>query len=382
MFDVIVLGLGAMGSAATYHLSRRGKRVLGLEQFTPVHEKGSSHGSSRMIRQAYFEHPAYVPLLRRAYELWERLERDRNTKLLRLTGGLMIGSPDSEVVKGSIQSARDNELPYAVLDAQEVRRRFPALNPAPSEIAVHESCAGYLRPEDCIRAHLAEAARCGATLHFEESVVNCVVDRPDEPILLTTGRGSYKSERLIIAAGAWAPHLLGDLGLPLVVTRQVMYWFEPLGGISQFFPDQFPVFVWDGRARWPFYGFPAIDGSSQGVKVAIHGSGHVCTPNTIDRKIHQEDVEGIRECIAARIPTLNGPLLAAKTCMYTMTPDGHPVIGLHPQHPGIVMAAGFSGHGFKFSSTVGEILADLATKGDTLHRIDLFSPDRFRVASR
>jgi len=382
MFDVIVLGLGAMGSAATCYLSRRGKRVLGIEQFTAAHEKGSSHGSSRIIRQAYFEHPDYVPLLLRAYELWEKLERDRDTQLLRLTGGLMIGPPESDVVKGSIQSARENNLQYAVLDAQEVRRRFPVFNPEPSEIAVYESSAGYLRPEDCIRAHLAEASRHGATLHFEESVVGFAADRPSEPIAVRTESATYKAERLIITSGAWAPHLLADLGLPLVVTRQVMCWFEPTEGISQFLPSQFPVYIWDGGARWPFYGFPAIDGSSRGVKVAIHGSSNVCTASTIDRQIHNEDIARIRERIAARIPTLNGPLLEAKTCLYTITPDGHPVIGLHPQHPGIVIAAGFSGHGFKFSNTVGEILADLADKGETHQRIGLFSPVRFRSESR
>src|SRR5271156_6447618 len=239
MIDVIVVGLGAMGSSTAYHLAQRGKRVLGLERFTPVHEKGSSHGASRIIRQAYYENPAYVPLLMRAYELWEELERLGNTKLLNITGGLMIGSPTSEVVTGSLRSAREHNLKHEVLDAVEIQRRFPPFTPKPDEMALYEFKSGYLRPEECVRQHLREAVRHGADLHFEEPMESWTADTGG-PVRVKTASGTYEAERLVICSGAWAPQLLADLGMPLVVTRQVMFWFDPLGGIDPFMPERFP----------------------------------------------------------------------------------------------------------------------------------------------
>jgi sarcosine oxidase len=377
-YDVIVAGLGGMGSAAAYQLAARGKRVLGLEKFSPAHDRGSSHGRSRIIRQAYFEDPAYVPLLLRAYELWERLERETNQDLMTLTGGLMIGHRESELVSGSVRSAEEHGLPYELLDAGEIRARFPALSPDPETVALYEEKAGFLRPEETVRAHLDRADSLGAELRFEEPVLSW--EAPPAGVRVETPEGSYDAERLVISPGAWAPQLLSDLGLPLEVERQVMYWFEPKGGLEPFLPDRFPIFIWEpDDGNW-FYGFPAQE-DERGVKAAFYRAGGVPTsPETIDREVHGEEIDFVRTYLARYVPELAGRCLDARVCMYTNTPDLHFVISLHPDHPQVAIACGFSGHGYKFCSVVGEILADLAMDGATSHPIDLFSPARLQRA--
>ncbi|HEY1947103.1 MAG TPA: N-methyl-L-tryptophan oxidase [Bryobacteraceae bacterium] len=378
MYDVIVLGLGGMGSAAAYHLASRGKRVLGLEQFGAAHSHGSSHGDSRIIRQAYHENPSYVPLAQRAYELWERLERDSGANILRKTGGLMIGLPGSKVVEGTIRSATQYNLPFQVLDAEEMRRRFPVLHPRPDELAVYEDAAGYLRPEAAIHAHLQLAARQGAELHFHEVAHAWTAHASGSRVLVKTGRATYEAERLVIAPGAWAPEILSDLQIPFDVRRHVMCWFQPTAESNQFQPDQFPIYVWDVDGRHCFYGFPATGGSMDGVKTAMHSGGEHCTAANIDREIRDADVVEIRNYLQSFIPSLNGLLLRAATCMYTLTPDEHFVVAIHPRHSQVCIAAGFSGHGFKFTSVMGEILADLAVDRRTSHPIDFLSPARFK----
>lgn len=374
-YDVIVLGLGGMGSAAAQHLAQRHKSVLGLEQFTSPHDKGSSHGSSRMIRQAYFESPAYIPLVLRAYELWEQLERDAGKKLLTITGGLILGSGQSQLVTGGIAAAQHHGIPYSVFTPTEIRERFPAISPFDDDVAVFEERAGYLFPEECIRAQLKMAAQNGAQLHFNENVTGWNFDAGH--VRMSTSQGVYESERLVITAGPWANEVLRRL-LPLKVTRQVMTWIQPQGNIEPFLSSQFPVFLCESPDGGPIgYGFPAIDGPSGGVKVAIHGSDIECTPETVDRVIHEIDCAEVIRKLRPRFPALDGEILKAQTCMYTMTPDEHFVIGQHPQFPQVSLACGFSGHGFKFASVVGEILADLATQGATKHPIAIFSPTRF-----
>lgn len=381
MFDVIVIGLGAMGSAAACHLARRGARVVGLEQFTPAHDKGSSHGRSRIIRQAYFEDPAYVPLLVRAYELWDELERSTGMQLLTTTGGAMIGRPDSHTVSGSIRSAEEHDLPHEILDASQLRRRFPPFAPADDEIALYEERAGFLVPEDCIRAHVAAATSAGADLRFGLEVESWD-GHGGRVRVVASGGEEFEGARLVITPGAWAPKLLTDLGAPMVVERQVMYWFDPIGGTAALAPETFPIYVWEAADGMQCYGFPAHDGPRGGAKVAFFRKGVETSPETIDRAVSKEEADDMRAFASARIPALGGPLLAAKTCMYTTTPDEHFVIGTHPGHDEVVIACGFSGHGFKFASVVGEILADLTLDGGTRHAIRLFDPERFRAHTR
>jgi sarcosine oxidase len=376
--DAIVIGLGGMGSAAAYHLARRGRRVLGLEQYRPGHDQGSSHGQSRIIRQAYYEDPAYVPLLLRAYDLWWQLERDAGAALLTITGGIMIGPPESRVVAGSIRSAQEHSLQHEILDAAEIRRRFPQLAPGPQIIALYERLGGVLYPEATIHAHLRLATAHGAMLRFEEPALAWEAAPSGDRVRVTTPRGNYEAARLVIAAGAWAPELLVELGLPLTVQRNVLYWFEPAGGREPFLPDRCPIYIWEAEDGSSFYGFPALPGSPAGVKVAFHNFGPYCTPATIDRQVHDPEIAHMRRWLAERIPALSrGAFVEAKTCMYTLTPDKDFVIGIHPHHPQLVIASPCSGHGYKFASVVGEILADLTIDGMTRQPIGPFTPERF-----
>jgi sarcosine oxidase len=375
MHDVIVAGLGGMGSSTAYHLAGRGKRVLGLERHTPAHDKGSSHGQSRIIRQAYFEDPAYVPLLLRAYELWEQLERETGEDLMTLTGGLMIGPPESRTFTGSKATADEYDLPYEVFDAGELKRRYPMFEPTEGTIALFEEKAGFVRPEASVKAHLNRAASMGADLRFGEEILSW--EPTASGVRVETASDVYEAERLVVTAGAWTPKLLADLGLPLEVTRQILFWFDPVGGVEPFLSNRFPVFIWEPEDGNAFYSIPAHDGPRGGVKVAFfRADGKPADPETIDREVHDDEVEFIRSYVTKYVPALDGELLYAKTCMYTNTPDEHFVISTHPDHPQAAIAAGFSGHGFKFCGVVGEILADLATEGETDHPIHLFSPIR------
>ncbi|GGT30401.1 N-methyl-L-tryptophan oxidase [Streptomyces purpureus] len=374
-YDVIVIGLGGMGSAAAHHLSARGARVLGLERYGPVHRRGSSHGGSRITRQSYFEDPAYVPLLLRAYELYETLERDTGRDIATLCGGLMAGRPDSRTVAGSLLSARTWDLPHEILDAKEIRRRFPTLTPEDDEVALHETRAGFLRPENTVAAHLQLATRAGADLHFEEPLLRWEPYR--DGVRVHTAEDTYTAGQLVVCPGAWAPRLLADLGVPFGIERQVMYWFQPDGGTGPFRPDNHPIWIWETADGVQSYGFPALDGPDQGVKVAFFRKGTVCTPDTIERTVHEHEVAAMGSHVARHAPALPGRFLKAATCMYSNTPDEHFVIARHPAHPAsVTVACGFSGHGFKFVPVVGEILADLALTGTTAHPIELFDPHR------
>jgi sarcosine oxidase len=376
-FDVIVLGLGGMGSAAAAHLASRGQKVLGFDRFSPPHDRGSSHGATRVIRQAYFEHPSYVPLLLRSYELWRDLEREGGDPLLLLCGGLMMGAPDSSVVTGSLESARRHGLPHEFFEAGEIRRRFPTFRIAGNSVALFEREAGVVFCERAVAAHLQRAARTGAEIHTEESVIDWQVT-PDAGVVVRTGRTSYFADQLVLTPGPWAPDFLADLAIPLRIERQVLYWFRPPGGVEPFLPQRFPVYVWErGDGSLP-YGFPAVDGPDGGVKVALYRKPEVemCTADSVDRRVRDDDVAGMRAAVREILPALNGGLLSATVCLYTLTPDLHFIIGNHPAYPQVKVAAGFSGHGFKFCPVVGEILADLVMEGRTAHDISLFDPQR------
>jgi sarcosine oxidase len=374
MYDVIVIGLGGMGSAAAYRLAERGQRVLGIDQYPPVHDKGSSHGGSRITRQAYFEDPAYVPLLLRAEQLWQEVESRSGRDVVHYTGGLMIGRADSRTVAGSLASARQYGLAHELLDADQLRARFPTLTPADDEIALYEDKAGFVVPEASVAAHLQLAAQAGAELHHGEPVTRWEPDVAGG-VRVHTADAVYTATRLVICPGAWASELLADLSIPFAVERQVQYWFTPHGPIEAFLPEHHPIYVWEGTENRQFYGFPGhpVDG----VKVAFFHGGAICTPQTIDRTVRPDEIDAMAAFVAPRIPDLAGTFLRAVTCMYTNTPDEHFVIARHPAHERVTVACGFSGHGFKFVPVVGEIVADLVTDGATRHPIGLFDPSRF-----
>lgn len=379
--DVIVLGLGGMGSAAAYHLAARGRRVLGLEQFTSPHDRGSSHGSTRVIRQAYFEHPSYVPLLVRAYELWQDLARRTGGSLLQLPGGLMLGPAGSSVVSGSLQSAREHGLAHEVLDAHALKRRYPQFRLTGDTVGLLEPTAGLVWCEQSVAAHLEAAARAGADLHFQEPVLGWEAASDGGSVTVTTPKGTYTADRLVVTPGPWAPQVLTDLGLPLEVTRQVLFWFQPDAGIDAFLPDRFPIYIWQRNETEAVYGFPAVEGPDGGVKVAFfhHPVHEVVTPETVDRNLRPDDESRLRAALREFLPSLDGARVRSRVCLYTTTPDHHFVICAHPRHPQVSIACGFSGHGYKFCSVVGEILADLATDGSTRHDVSRFTPERFRA---
>jgi sarcosine oxidase len=355
-FDVLVAGLGAMGSAAAFHLASRGQRVLGLDRFHPPHTHGSSHGLTRIIREAYFEHPCYVPLIQRAYELWTDLQSRAGRPLLRITGGLMIGPPGSPIHAGALSSARQHRLPHQELTAAEVRRRFPALQPTDDLAAVWEPRAGILFPESCLDAHLAAARNLGAELRFGEPMLEWT--RDGEGLRIRTDRDTYLARSLVLCLGAWAPQTLATFQpriVPLQVERQVLFWFEAARAAESFGPTHCPVHLWQAPEGEYFYGFPDL---GDGIKVARHHSGTPTTPDTLQREVTPGDEASMRRHVQRFLPAADGRFRSAAVCLYTNTPDSHFWIDRLPGHPNIVVASPCSGHGFKFASVIGEIVAD------------------------
>lgn len=375
-YDVIVVGLGGMGSAAARHLAGRGARVLGLEQFTPAHALGASHGDTRIVRMAYFEAPDYVPLLRRAYQLWDELEADIGQQLFQRTGALMIGAAESAVVRGTLASVARHDLPYELLDRAAMAQRFPQFALRPGEQAVFERNAGFVNPEVVVRAHLDLAARAGAELRFRTPVTSWQAGA--DAVVVTTADGQFRARRLVIAAGAWADQLAPGLGVPLRVERRVMHYLQSVASAADFAADRFPVYVYETGPGDAIYGFPWVGDPGAGVKTGFHHRGGDGHPERIDRDVSAAERKEMRAMLAQRIPGLAGAHIATKVCMYTLTPDEHFVVDHLPGHGDqVIVAAGFSGHGFKFTPVIGEILADLALTGCTELPIEFLSAQRF-----
>jgi len=365
--DVLIAGLGAMGSAAASELARRGVRVLGLDRFTPPHSLGSSHGETRIIREAYFEHPVYVPMVQRSYELWRDLERASGARLLLETGGLMIGRPDSALVEGARRSAELHELQHQMLTAAQVCARFPALRPEKDMVAVWEPRAGVLFPEACIGAYLTQARRHGAQLRFEEPVRHWEAD--GDHVLVHTAHAQYRARQLIVTAGAWVGSLLPGLELPFRVERQVLHWFDPLSDAGSFAPERCPVHLWQFDGGRFFYGFPDL---GTGVKAAFHHDGEATTADGVRREVAGQEVDAVRAALRRFVPGADGPLRASVVCLYTNTPDEHFWIDRHPTQAHVWVASPCSGHGFKFVPVVAEILADLVQEKSQRFDLGLF----------
>ena len=374
-FDAIVIGVGGMGSATLYHLARRGWKVLGLEQYDVPHEMGSSHGYSRMIRYTLQEHPSYVPLVRRAYELWHQLENASRERLLITTGSIRAGHAESDYFQGAVAACEEHNIPYEVLTGTETSRRFPGYRLDQEIAAVYQADGGFLLPERCIVNHANAALEAGAEIHGREQVLDW--QPSGEGVEVRTSRGNYRAARLVLTAGAWASKIIPSLSEIAVAERQVLGWFQPERP-DLFRTDTFPVFgiyVEEGR----FYGFPVY--GVPGFKVGrSHHLHQTVDPDQIDREIYHEDEAVLRNFVERYFPAAAGPALSLKTCMFTNSPDGHFIIDLHPEFPQVSLASGFSGHGFKFASVIGEIMADLSMFGDTTHDIALFRLDRFKTA--
>ena len=374
-YDAIVAGVGGMGSAAAYHLARRGRRVLGLERFTIPNQMGSSHGVSRIIRLAYFEDPSYVPLLRRSFELWRRLQAESGEQLLHMTGCLHVGAPGTAVFDGCLRSCAEHGLQHEVLDPARLRERFPAFRMPAGTGAVVEEEGGFLVPERCIAAHAAGARAAGAELHEEEPVLGW--EAGSGGIRVRTGAGVYEADRLVLTGGAWNGALAPGLAPVLAPERQVLAWLR-VGRPELFTAERFPVFIME-VPEGMYYGFPLFAGGPPGLKLGrMHHRLEPADPDRLDRDGAGPDDEEVLRSFARRyLPDAAGPAEAMAVCMFTNTPDEHFLIDRLPGEPRVVVGAGFSGHGFKFCSVVGEVLADLAVEGGTRHRIDLFRASRF-----
>jgi sarcosine oxidase len=371
-YEVIVIGLGAMGSSAAYHLAKRGLRVLGLDRYQPPHNFGSSHGLTRIIREAYFEDPLYVPLVQRAYELWAELEKQSGHQLFLKTGGLMIGPHDGPLVSGASRSAEQHQLEHEILSSTNLAQKFPMFNVEDDPLAVWEPRAGILFPEKAIQTHLDLAAKLGAHLRFNEPV------RKWEPlgksVRVSTDANSYTADHLVLSPGAWMSGLLPQPGLPLTVERQVLYWFKPLSHLEMFRPDQFPIFIRQYARDRFFYGFPDL---GDGVKVAFHHQGGQVDPNALSQEVGPNEIDEMRHVLSRYLPTANGDLLSTAVCMYTNTPDEHFVLDYHPEFPQVIVASPCSGHGFKFSPVIGEMIAGMVQGNQPRFNLDLFRITRF-----
>lgn len=368
MYDVIVVGVGGMGSAAVHHAAARGARVLGLEQFDIPHDLGSSHGLSRIIRLAYWEHPDYVPLVRRAYDLWLELETAALERLLVVTGSIDAGAAASANVAGARAACQRFSLTHEELDSRALTARFPGYQLPADAVAIYQPDGGFLLPERCIVAHVELARRRGAEVRDHERVLGW--HEADGGVRVRTTRDTYHGARLILTAGPWTGSLLQRTASLLSPERQVMLWTQPARP-ALFQVGVFPVF-YINLAEGPFYGFPIHGG--HGFKIGkYHHRREAVDPDTLDRVCSPDDEAVLREGIRRYFPDANGPTLAMKTCLFTNTPDEHFVIDVLDGASRVCLAAGFSGHGFKFCSVVGEILADLALDGATRHDISLFS---------
>ncbi|TCI00124.1 N-methyl-L-tryptophan oxidase [Roseococcus sp. SYP-B2431] len=379
-WDVIVIGLGGMGSAAAWQLARRGQRVLGLERFDIPHNMGSSHGVTRIIRLPYYEDPAYVPLLRRAYELWREAERATGERLLVLTGSIDAGPEDGELFQGALTSARMHGLPHEVLTGEEVNARFPGYRLPPATRAVFQPEGGFIASERAIVAHCRAAQEAGADLRARERVLGWEARPGGEGVTVTTDKGRYQAARLVLAAGAWMADLAPVLAGRAVPERQVLAWLQPTRP-ELFAPGRFPVFnlaVEEGR----YYGLPVYE--VPGFKFGrYHHREETGAAETMRREVDEEDERLLRAFSARYFPEGNGATMALRSCIFTNTPDEHFILDRHPGHPQVVLASPCSGHGYKFCSVVGEILAELATgEGSTRHDIGFLRLDRPGAALR
>jgi sarcosine oxidase len=373
-YHTIVVGVGGAGSPTIYELAKRGKRVLGIERFDIPHDMGSSHGHTRIIRLAYYEHPSYVMLLRRAYELWSEIEQAAGETLLHLTGSIDAGPADSWVFKGSFQSCREHNLPHEVLTGKELAQRFPGYQFPHDTLALYQPQGGFLTPERCIVSYVNAAIVLGAEVHGREQVLEW------EPlgagVRVRTDRDVYEADSLVITAGAWNSQLVEGLGGLMLPERQVLAWLQPHKP-ELFRPERFPVFnclVDEGR----YYGFPVY--SIPGFKFGrYHHLEEIVAPDDYEREPRLDDERLLREFGERYFPAGSGPTMTLKACMFTNTPDGHFIIDLHPRYPQVSFTSPCSGHGYKFASVLGEIMADLAERGETRHNIELFRLDRFGI---
>jgi sarcosine oxidase len=380
-YDQIVIGLGAMGSATAYQLAKKGQKVLGIDRFTPPHSLGSSHGDSRIIRQAIAESPEYTPLVLRSYELWKEIERETGTDLLTTTGILIMVSNtakgQNKFLSNTVVAAEKYGIAHDKLNTNQISERFPWFGLRGDEQGYYEPGAGYLRPEACISAQLELSRKHGAELHMGERLHS--YENRGAEVVVKTDRGEYLTSRLILTVGAWISELMPErYRQNFKVYRQVLYWFEVADDPAKFQADKFPVFNWEFNSAMEdyLYGFPLMDGS-KAMKVATEQYEETADPNNVLREVGREEAEKMYETyVKTNLPFLSNKCIDAKACLYTVTPDMQFVIDTHPEKKGVIFASPCSGHGFKHSAAIGELLADMATGNPTKIDVSNFSLSR------
>lgn len=357
-----------MGASVTYNLAKKGMKVLNIERFGVNHEKGSSHGKTRIIRLAYYEDPKYVPLLRRAFDSWRETESKSGKKLMLITGGLMVGRPEGRLVKGVLASARTHDIPHEVMTAGEAESRFPAFDLEEEFSAVFEQNAGVLFAEECVRAFVGLGSEADAEFRFSEKVTGWKTN--GDGVEVETSLGRHTASKLVLCAGAWNGGLLGGK-LPLKCERQVPFWFDS-GGKPEFGPSKMPVFIMEDEASEYYYGIPEV---GHGVKVAKTHGGEIGDPDGIRRDVTEEDRKPVNSFVARRMKEL-GAMVASTTCLYTNTPDFQFAVGQHPEERRVTVVSACSGHGFKFASVIGEVATSMVAGERPGYDLDFLDPAR------
>jgi sarcosine oxidase len=372
--DVILAGLGAMGSATAFHLAgRKGLRVLALDRHHPPHTLGSTHGGTRIIRETSFEHPRYVPLVRRAYQCWRSIEAATGRPLLTITGGVFIGAPAGPFVAKSKESADIHGVPYEMLAPAEIRRRFPTFRPEEGTVGFFEPGAGILGPETCVQACLDYARAGGVDVKFDEPVEHWEVD--GEGVTVTTPRGRYSAAKLLLATGPWMLDTLRRVGVAVTAERIVMHWFAPAPDPRAFDAARCPLALWEFGPNAAFASFP-IEGGE--IKTTIHHGGEPTTPDTVRRDVGPDEIASMRAMLERFLPDANGAHRRSAVCLYTNVAGGDFLIDVHPEHRQVLLASPCSGFGFKFASAIGELLAGLLVDGKTKWDLKPFGIERLR----
>ncbi len=387
-FDVIVVGLGAVGAATAYQLAKRGAVVLGIDKFSPPHTYGSTHGDTRITRQAIGEGGAYVPMALRAHDLWREIETASGQELLTVTGGLILGKRGvsgsthgkGDFVQRTIAAAAEFHIDHDVLTAQDMQSRFPQLQSLSDEVGYFETGSGFLRPERCVAAQLSLAQQHGATLHLNETVVSCNPARGG--VAVTTQTEYYEANHAVIAVGPWVQRFFAGSPDLFTVNRQVMTWFDVSSAYERYAPAVFPIFVWDRGDDGLMYGFPAIDGPQGGLKVATEQFHDATDPEQVQREAGEDEVAAMYEGnVHGRLVGVGPRCVRAVTCLYTCTPDFDFVIDHHPASEAMFVVSACSGHGFKHSAAIGEAMAQWVLEGGSALDLSAFSLGRFARTS-
>ena len=373
-FDIGVVGLGAMGSASVDALALRGARVVAFDRSKPPHSLGSTHGHTRIIREAYYEHPLYVPLVRRAYERWNELEQAAGEPLFVQTGGVMVGPESGPLFAGALESARTHSIDHEILSPAELKQRYPAFAPRSDWMALVEQRAGFLKPERCVAAMIQRAASNGATLKTSSAVSGWT--RDGGAIRISTGTSTVTVDRLVVAAGPWLPSLLGSVGvqIPLEIERQLSHWFQPRVDRGHFAPEDCPIALWEMPGGDVFATFP---NEGHGIKCGMHHAGAPTSPDSVNRTVSREEDAAARALLEQVMPGAGGNVLESRVCLYTNTPDRHFIIDW-AQDGRVLIVSPCSGHGFKFASAIGEIVAQLVLGDKSWLDLEPFSLKRFR----